>query len=59
MTPDARELIEYIVGLPLAALFAKTHRVNSCVYLNDCKTPAITGENGLTMAGCVCPDPKG
>ena len=29
----------------------KTHRVNSCVYLNDGKTPAITGENGLTRAG--------
>ena len=37
----------------------KTHRLNSCVYLNDGKTPAITGENGLTRAGCVCPDPNG
>ena len=37
----------------------KTHRVNSCVYLNDGKTPAITGENGLTRVGCVCPDPNG
>ena len=41
------------------ASLRKTHLINSCVHLNDGKTPAITGENGLTRAGCVCPDPNG